>query len=223
MRLVSAGSSLLMVLVACGGPQKPAESADTSSLESNSSSSAKDAPAAPETASAPAPSTTGSTGSAEAPSAAAAAAAESVHPAPAATGSVDGKPFAPKLAHVIGPMQKDGRILLSLDERTECSSPSDAKPDDASLTILVPWEDGYKVDLSALKRGTKKKPGEIAFSRVNEAGKKSLSATFKPSGRVTIVKAPREKDAIGKMKIDLQSGDYMLAGDLDVQVCVAPK
>ncbi|MGA3120464.1 MAG: hypothetical protein ABSF69_06800 [Polyangiaceae bacterium] len=221
MRLVSGGSSLLIVLAACGGARKPAESADTSSLESNSSS-AKDAPAAPETASAPPPSTTGSAASSAAPSAAAAV-PESVHPAPAATGSVDGKPFAPKLAHVIGPLQKDGRILLSLDERTECSSPSDAKPDDASLTILVPWEDGYKVDLSALKRGTKKKPGEIAFSRVNEAGKKSLSATFKPSGRVTIVKAPREKDAIGKMKIDLQSGDYMLAGDLDVQVCVAPK
>jgi hypothetical protein len=48
-------------------------------------------------------------------------------------------------------------------------------------------------------------------------------SSFKPSGRVTIVKAPMDKDAVGKMKIDLQSGDYMLAGDLDVQVCVAPK
>ena len=32
-----------------------------------------------------------------------------------------------------------------------------------------------------------------------------------------------QKDAVGKMKIDLQSGDYMVAGDLDVKLCVAAK
>jgi hypothetical protein len=216
--------SLLVVAAACGGSQKSAEtSADTSSLE-GSPSSAKDMPPASDTASAP-PSpgkdSTSSASSSEAPSEP--AAAEPVHPAPSVTGSVDGKPFAPKLAHVVGKMQKDGRVPIVVDERTECSTASDAKPDDATLTILVPWEDGYKVDLSALKRGTKKAAGEIAFSRVNAAGKKVVSATFKPSGRVTIVKATMDKDGLGKMKIDLQSGDYMLAGDLDVQVCVAPK
>jgi hypothetical protein len=89
--------------------------------------------------------------------------------------------------------------------------------------MLVPWSDGYKVDLGSLKRGTKKGSGEIALTRVGAGGKAEVSATFKPTGRVTIVSAPKDANAFGKMKIDLQSGDYMLAGDLDVQVCVASK
>ncbi len=80
-----------------------------------------------------------------------------------------------------------------------------------------------KLDLAALKRANKKSSGEIGFARINKAGKKELSSTFKASGRATIVKAPMEQNALGKMKIDLQSGDYMLAGDLDIAVCVAPK
>ncbi len=106
-----------------------------------------------------------------------------------------------------------------LTEGTDCPAPGGNK-DATTLTLLVPWQDGYKVDLSALKRATKKGSGEIAF---RPGGKKDPSATFKPSGTVTIVSAPMAKGATGKLKIDLQSGDYMLAGDLDIQVCVAPK
>ncbi len=40
---------------------------------------------------------------------------------------------------------------------------------------------------------------------------------------MTVVSAPMEKGGKGKLKIDLQSGDYMLAGDLDIEVCVSPK
>jgi hypothetical protein len=221
-------SSLIIFVAACGGSQKPVSSADTASLD-NGPSSRSEAPAASDTPPADTASTapadgTSSAGGSSSAGASPAAAPESMHPTPSVTGSVDGKPFAPKLAHVVGRMRKDGRVLISVDERTECATPGDAsKPDDAALTILVPWEDGYKIDLSALKRGGKKKPGEIAFSRANPAGKMEIWSSFKPSGRVTIVKAPMDKDAVGKMKIDLQSGDYMLAGDLDVQVCVAPK
>ncbi len=59
--------------------------------------------------------------------------------------------------------------------------------------------------------------------RVGDDGKQQISTTFKPTGRITVVSAPTEKDAIGKVKIDLQSGDYMVAGDLDVKVCVVRK
>jgi hypothetical protein len=89
--------------------------------------------------------------------------------------------------------------------------------------MVVPWQDGYKVDLASLKRGTKKGTGEIAFVRTSGANKSEVSPGFKPSGTVTILSAPMERNATGKMKIDLQSGDYMLAGDLDIQVCVSPK
>jgi hypothetical protein len=134
------------------------------------------------------------------------------------TGAIDGKTFAPKVAQILSPMKKDGRIVVTLTEATDCPAPGDATADHARLTMVVPWQDGYKVDLSALKAG-KKGPGEIAFS----PSKKAASASFKPSGTVTVVSAPMDKGGKGKLKIDLQSGDYMLAGDLDIEVCVAPK
>ena len=40
---------------------------------------------------------------------------------------------------------------------------------------------------------------------------------------MTVVSAPMEKGGKGKLKIDLQSGDYMLAGTVDIEVCVPPK
>jgi hypothetical protein len=146
-----------------------------------------------------------------------------MHPAPGATGSIDGKPFSPRLAQIAGPMQKDGRVTIVIHERSDCVAPSDAKPGDASMFLVVPWQDGYKTDLSALRRAKKGNLGEAAFVRIGDDGKKQVSTTFKPTGLVTVVSAPVTKDAIGKMKIDLQSGDYMVAGDLDVKVCVAPK
>jgi hypothetical protein len=85
------------------------------------------------------------------------------------------------------------------------------------MMLMVPWKDGYKTDLSALRRAKGGNLGEAAFLR-----KKQVSATFKPSGLVTVVSAPTAKDAVGKMKIDLQSGGYILAGDLDVLVCGSP-
>jgi hypothetical protein len=91
------------------------------------------------------------------------------------------------------------------------------------MSLIVPWKDGYKTDLASLKRAKGGNLGEAAFVRVADGQKKQVSKTFKPTGLVTIVSAPMQKDAMGKMKIDLQSGDYMLAGDLDVKVCVAPK
>ncbi len=207
MRFVLVSSSVLFI-VACGGSSKPAEGppVDTSSLESkesNGSAPSKESTPPADSASAPA---------SEAPAAAAAAPASETpaapaHSAPAVTGSIDGKPFAPTLARVTGHLQKDGRLLVSVGEGTDCSSPSDA-----TITMMVPWQDGYKVDLGSLKRGTKKGAGEIAFVRTTAAGKKEYSKTFKPSGTVTIVKAPMTENAVGKMKIDLQSGDYMLAG-----------
>jgi hypothetical protein len=198
-------------LAACGGSPPPAPetpAADTSSLETGSgadkSSKSSTDEAAPAASSAPA---------------AASAASAAFHPAPSATGTIDGKPFAPKVAQVIGPMKKDGRILLSLTEASECPAPGDAKTDHASMTLVVPWSDGYKIDVSALKLEGKKGPGEIGFRH----GKKDLSTTFKPSGTVTVVSAPMDKGATGKLKIDLQSGDYMLAGTVDVELCVSPK
>lgn len=217
----------LLCLAACGGANaKPAEteSGDTASLETKSapteSTSSSGSSASPSSAtSAPAPSA--SQPAQDAPAAAPpAAAARSV---PAATGSIDGKPFSPKIAQISGKMQKDGRLAVVLHEGTDCVAPGDAKPGDASMTLMVTWKDGYKVDVGSLQRAKGGNPGEASFVRLGGGKKRNVSSTFKPTGLVTIVAAPTQKDAVGKMKIDLQSGDYMLAGDLDVKVCVAPK
>lgn len=223
-------ASSLLVLLACGGAaQKPAEAVDTSSLESTPSSSSgsgdmASTPAAssPSISGPSSASTSSAAGSAPASDSAPAPAA-AIHPVPGSTGSIDGKPFSPKLAQISSPMQKDGRVTLLIHEGSDCMAAGDAKPGDASMMLVVSWQDGYKTDLSALRRARKGNMGEAAFVRVGDDGKKQLSTTFKPTGLVTVVTAPTQKDAIGKMKIDLQSGDYMVTGDLDVKLCVAAK
>jgi len=133
---------------------------------------------------------------------------------PGATGDIDGKPFAPKLAQLVGPVQKDGRALVLIHGGSDCVATEDAKAGDGSILLMVPWKDGYKTDLSALRVAKGGSLGEAAFVR-----NKQISKTFKPSGLVTVVSAATQKGATGKMKIDLQSGGYILAGDLDVKVC----
>jgi hypothetical protein len=211
-----------LVLFACGGsttppPQTP--SSDTSSLETGGSSKDESKDTAPASSDAPAPAAAPAASAAPAAAPSDSAPPAAFHPAPSVTGAIDGKSFAPKVAQILAPMKKDGRIQVTLTEATDCPGAGDSKADHAKLTMTVPWQDGYKVDLSALKVSGKKGPGEIGFS----PGAKGTSATFKPSGTVTVVTAPMEKGGKGKLKIDLQSGDYMLAGDLDIEVCVSPK
>jgi hypothetical protein len=227
LRRVLVVSILGAAAFSCGGSKKNAESAaDTASLEASgaggkSESAASSAPAegasesAASSASSSSPASNSATPGTSAPTAA-------THPAPAVTGLIDGKSFNPKVARVTGKPQKDGRVLLTLDEaHSDCSGPAAAAPGDALLTMLVTAESGYKSDLGSLKRSTPKKPnGEITFYRARAGGKKDISPTFKPSGTITIIKAPSDS-ASGSMKVDLQSGDYMLAGDLDVLVCPA--
>jgi hypothetical protein len=210
------------LFIACGGAGSPpaqTPSADTSSLESSGSSSKDESKdSAPASSAAPAAAAAPAASAAPAADAPSSAPAASYHPAPSVTGLIDGNAFTPKVAQILAPMKKDGRITVTITEASDCPGSGDAKADHAKLTVVVPWEDGYKVDLSALKLAGKKGPAEISFT-----GKKGAVASFKPSGTVTVVSAPMDKGGKGKLKIDLQSGDYMLAGDLDIQLCVAPK
>jgi hypothetical protein len=223
-----------VLLVACGGGPKHAaiDPSDTSSLESGGSSSSSETSAS----SSAAPAGSGDTGSggnagplsslsgsssspSSSPTPSGSAAPAVFHPTPGATGSIDGKAFVPKLAQVVGPLQSDGRVLVTLHEGSDCIAPGNAQAGDASMTLMVTWQDGYKVDLGSLLRGK----GEAGFARVGNDKKSHKSATFKPTGRLTVVSAPTQQNAFGKLKIDLSSGDYILAGDLDVKVCGALK
>ena len=231
-------SSLLLLVaaaaaVACGGGPKHAaiDPSDTSSLESGGSPAATDGTAS-SSASSGSGDSSGSTGgplsslgsssSTSSPKdkdTPASAPVGAFHPAPGATGSIDGKPFQPKLAQVVGPIKSDGRLIVVLHEGSDCVTAADAKPGDAMMKLMVTWQDGYKVDLGSLLRNK----GEAAFARVGNDKKSHPSATFKPTGRLTVVSAPTDPNAFGKLKIDLSSGDYILAGDLDVKVCGALK
>ena len=212
-------ASSLILLAACGGStQKPAAGeADTSSLDgpSGGASSSSSTASGGDSASAPSAPSTASAAAAPAAASDAPAAAAPAHPVPGATGTIDGKPFSPKLAQITGPVGKDGRALIVIHEGSDCTPSADA-----SISLLVPYKDGYKTDLASLKRAKGAAANEAAFVRA-DGKKRQVSSTFKPTGLVTIVSAPTQKDAVGKMKIDLQSGDYMLAGDLDVKVCAS--
>ena len=218
---------VLPVLLACGGSaKKPAAGAnteaDTSSLESSAASPGDPTVAAtPSTPSTPSPLSVTPASSSSAPAAAAAPAV--IHPVPGTTGSIDGKPFSPKLAQVAGPLQKDGRLLIVLHEGNDCQTSADAKPGAASMMLMVTWQDGYKIDMGSLKRAKKKDMGDAAFIRVGDGNTNQVSTTFKPTGLLTIVSAPMQQNAMGKLKIDMVSGDYILTGDLDVKVCFPPK
>ncbi len=144
---------LVLAFVACGGAQqKPAESVDTSSLESSSSHSGESKPSTgTESTEGSAPTAKGSAP----PAADTPATPAANHPVPAATGTIDGKPFSPKLAQIAVQKQKDGRVTLVLHEGSDCIAPGDAKPGDASMLLVVPWKDGYKTDVSALARAKK--------------------------------------------------------------------
>jgi len=145
------------------------------------------------------------------------------HPKPSSNGTIDGKPFAPRLAMITSKAGKDGRVTVSLAEADDCVSPSDAKPGYGWMILIVPWKNGEKSDLAAMLRPKGKGAGEISFTRVSDAKTNDVSKTFDPIGTVTVVFAPTTKDAFGKLKIDLTAGGYMLAGDIDVKLCVAPK
>jgi hypothetical protein len=222
--LCSLGMSF--VCAACGGPAKPvATEANVATADSLATPSPVD-PKPPSWAgvasSAPVADATETTAPTPPPAPA--------HPAPTVSGNIDGKPFAPRLAQVSGPMQKDGRLLISFTEADDCVTSADAKAGGATLLMMVPWKDGAKLDLAKLKapnpkaKGFAAAMGEVSFIRISDDGKgNQVSTTFKPTGKATIVSAPMEQNAIGKMTLDLKSGDYALSGDVDIKVCFPPK
>jgi hypothetical protein len=237
MRTFIACSIALVAIAACGGSQKKTDTdvnslsdpgggggggGESSSSSESSTSTSGGGGGSPSSGTSSSHSSSSSTSSAA--SAASSAAAPTVfHPKPSTNGEIDGKSFAPRMAMVLAPMQKDGRIVIVLAEADDCVKPGDAQPGDGSISLLLPWKDGWKQDLASMVAPKGKSNGDISFSRLNDGKKSQLSTTFTPIGTVTIVKAPMDQNSFGKMKIDLTSGGYMLAGDIDVKVCVSPK
>jgi len=153
------------------------------------------------------------------PPASAAAAARG----PTSRGSIDGHPFAPKLGHIMGKMHKDGRVAVSFTERSDCTPLANLEPGSGVLTVVVPWKEGYQAQLGSGKHAGKRKAGAISFARMSAARKPQPSRSFKPMGTLAVVSAPKSANGVGKVTLDVTSGDYRLVGEFDVDLCGSSK
>jgi hypothetical protein len=107
-----------------------------------------------------------------------------------------------------------GRVNLRLFRGTGCET--DAKDGDVDLLFAIPWAAGARTDLGTLSSKGVNPEAQATRHSDSEHGK---GLRFRPQGTITIVSAPSEKGAIGKITIDLRSEDYALTGDMPVIVC----
>ena len=216
MRVVLVSSNLM--IAACGGTKKPAEPPESPSSET-SSSAASDTATDSDSGSAEAPTAPAASAPAEAAPEAAPAPAS---PSPTVTGTIDGKPFAPKTARIIHPMQKDGRVAVILDEHSDCNG-GDAKPGEGVLTMTITLEDGYKrVDSARSSEAERRAEAtfcSFGWGRGQERLRGGIQAHWSRDGRARSDGAERGRQVEPRST----SGDYMLSGDVDLQACVAPK
>ena len=160
------------------------------------------------------------------PAATATAAATSAPAAPAApassveaSGKIDGKTeFVPKLGQVGGPYQKDGRLFVNLHGASDCLTSLDVKPGDGSMLLMMPWKKGVTYELP----GAKQKQGDATFLVITPEKKNDIHKGFKPTGKIEILEAPTEHNAVGRIRVDMKSGDWTLKGELAVKICYPP-
>jgi hypothetical protein len=131
-----------------------------------------------------------------------------------ASGDLAGSAFTPTLVQMRGPAPGYvGRVSLRLFRGTGCDM--DAKEGDVDLLFAVPWGPGARTDLGTLSSKGVNPEAQATRHFDSEHGK---GLRFRPQGALTIVSAPSQKGAIGKITIDLRSGDYVLTGDMPVIV-----
>ena len=91
------------------------------------------------------------------------------------------------------------------------------------LTVMLPWRDGFKAEVSSAKHGGKKDGAVMSFGRVGGTRKPAMSKTFRPSGTLAVVSAPKGPNEVGRVTLDVTSGAYRLFGDADVELCGSTK
>jgi hypothetical protein len=213
-----------VVLISCAG-SKPSSATPPAPAETAAPVASS---AGPETAS-PAP-----TVSAEpsAPSAGAAATTTKLE----VSGTINGKTFAPKVGWVFSRMQ-DGYATINFMEKEPCSMMEDG---DVGLGVFMPWQEGASVDLStqrdvafgkqkvklAAAAFVQNKTTKVVDKKTGIAGARTENSPvpgFKPKGKATLIAAPNARDSVGRLEIDLSSGDFKMKGSVDVKVCAELK
>jgi hypothetical protein len=143
-------------------------------------------------------------------------------PDSAFTGPLLGKPFAARVACVIGGSQPGQGIVHIYDAKGFDVAQSCAFPPTAAgerkIEIKAPWKTGAKVDLASLTFDDKRGPD----GRVSEAlggGKydnKWMNRDFKPKGSLEIMRAVSGVGKLGRVKLTLENGAEKLTGAIDV-------
>jgi hypothetical protein len=195
-------------LAGCGGSTTPPETAGATS-----------APA--DTAAAAAPT----------PTADAAASAAPAAPPPAApvrtpatlAGAIAGKPFHAVAACVAG-AGKDGKVYVEIYDVkdfdvTKTCGMLPPVPDARKIGVYLPWSDGGKLDVATLKAS--KDPEMFVMATTanpKKMDRKDVGKELKPTGTIEVLKAPKNKGDVGRIKLDLTVGKDKLTGEVDVDV-----
>ena len=88
-----------------------------------------------------------------------------------------------------------------------------ATPGARKIGVVIAWTEGTKVDLAKLKGG--KEPEMFVMSSTDDPKKrdrKDVQKDFKPTGAIEILKAPKSKGEVGRIKIEMTSGKDKLQG-----------
>ncbi len=130
------------------------------------------------------------------------------------SGTLAGKPWELKGAATIGPVQKNGNVLIELANYPMDCTPHEPAGDDRSLIVLIPWKPKVRVDLAAL--------GKDTMATVVDEKKKTRVPLkgWKPQGTLDVLAAPTRLKSSGRIKIDLTSGKSdAIRAEIPVRFC----
>jgi hypothetical protein len=130
------------------------------------------------------------------------------------SGTLGGAPWDLKGAGTVGPVQKDGTVLVALANYTVDCGTHAAAPGDRTIMLLIPWEKGAKVDLGTLK------PKEAQAIAVDDKKKQAPVKAWKPKGTIEVLSASTKLNSSGRIKIDLTSGKSdAISAEVPVKFC----
>lgn len=204
-RLMALASSL--ALMACAGGPAPKNASDAEPIVGESSTQSADLAAPQPKAESEAPAAAEGAPPADAPR----PEAKSLGPT-TLKGKVSGGDFRPAVALIHTPTFGDSVMVEIFDQDATCESVPSPTDGHRVVEVKVPWKAGpHPVGASS---------AQVRFGLQMKG--KALWGDAK-SGTVTVLEAPREQGAIGRLRLDAQAPKEKVSGEIDVHVCVAPR
>jgi hypothetical protein len=131
-------------------------------------------------------------------------------------GTIDGKAFVAKSAVVRSSSESGGKASVTIYDIDVACDEYSPKSEREVLTSIE-WKAGtnrnFKVDISDLKGS------QTATFVIKPAGGGNPRNVLSNAGRIEIMEAPTEKDAIGKLRIRAKANADSVEGEIAVRVC----